>query len=120
VSILGKAEANFYIAQVIDVRTGSVNDLLTPGRNAKIIGNKLKVIGNDESCGVYFVNADTQEQVKVDAADIVENQNAHLIIIVPALSAGTYQLKITTQFTGSAALLKEPRTVVFDRPLTVS
>ena len=119
VSILGKAETNFFIAQVTDMRTGSVNDVLTPGRNAKIAGSKLKIAGKDGACGVYFVNADTQERVKVEEADIVENQNAHLMVIIPALTAGTYHLEITTQYTGGSSLLKEPRSTVFDRPLTV-
>jgi hypothetical protein len=57
VSILGKAESGFFIAQVTDLRTGGINDLLTPGRNAKIAGGKIKVEGSDPSRGVYFVNA---------------------------------------------------------------
>jgi hypothetical protein len=120
VSVLGKAEVNFLVAQVTDIRTGSVNDLLTPGHNARITGNKLKVIGKEEACGVYFINEDTQERIKVDAADIVENQNSHLMLLIPALAAGVYKLEITTQYAGSTTLLKEPRTTIFDRPLTVS
>jgi hypothetical protein len=119
VSILGRAEANFFIAQVTDMRTGSVNDLLTPGRNARIAGSKLKIAGKDDACGVYFANADTQERIKVDTMDIVENQNARLLVVIPALAAGTYKLEITTQYTGGSASLKEPRTTVFDRSLTV-
>jgi hypothetical protein len=124
VSILGKAETSFFIAQVTDMRTGSVNDLLTPGRNAKIAGGKLKIAGTvekEEVCGVYFVNADTAERVKVETADVVENKNAHLLVVVPALAAGTYHLEVTTQFMGGGgALLKEPRTAALDKPLTVS
>jgi hypothetical protein len=119
VSIMGKAESGFFIAQVTDIRTGSVNDLLTPGRNAKIAGGKLKVEGTDPSCGVYFVNAQDGTRLKVDAEDIVENQNANLLIITPALAAGTYHLEVTSQYTG-AKLLKEPRTTVFDHLLTVA
>jgi hypothetical protein len=118
VSILGKAETVFFISRVVDVRSGSVNDLLTPGRNARIEGGKLKIAGEQPACGVYFVNAADQTRVKVDAADIVENQNAHLLVIVPALAAGTYHLEVTTQYAGSN-ILKEPRTTVFDRPLMV-
>jgi hypothetical protein len=119
VNVLGKAKSAFFIAQVTDIRTGSVNDVLTPGRNANITGNKLKIAGTEAACGVYFVNVDTQERVKVEEADIVENQNAHLLVIIPALVTGTYHLEITTQFTGGSALLKEPRSIMFDRPLTV-
>jgi hypothetical protein len=121
VQILGKAESGFFIAEVTDLRTKSVNDLLTPGRNARITGGKLKVEGSDPSCGVYFVNEADLSRVKVDEADIVENQNAHLLVIVPALQAGTYRLEVTTQYMSSGSkLLKEPRTASFDRLLTVA
>jgi hypothetical protein len=120
VSILGKAETSFFVAQVTDMRTGSVNDLLTPGRNAKITGNKLKIAGKEDVCGVYFVYADSAGRTKVDPADIVENQNAHLLVVVPVLAAGTYHLEVTTQYSTGTSLLKEPRTTIFDKPLTVS
>jgi hypothetical protein len=120
VDVLGKAESGFFIAQVTDMRTGSVNDLLTPGRNARITGGKVKIEGDDPSCGVYFVNAGTGERVKVDAADIVENQNAHILIVIPPLPAGTYRLEATTQYSGGNKPLKAPRTAVFDRLLTVA
>ena len=121
VDILGKADSGFFIAEVFDVRTGSVNDLVTPGRNAKISGSKLKVEGDDSSCGVYFVNEADGTRIKVDDEDIVENVNAHLLIIVPALPSGTYRLEVSTQFTtGSGRFLKTPRTTVFDRLLTVA
>jgi hypothetical protein len=121
VSILGKAESTFFIAQVTDMRTSSVNDLLTPGRNAKITGNKIKIEGGDPSCGVYFVNAGTGERTKVDAADIVENKNTQLLVVTPALAEGSYYIEISTQFTGSGGrTLKTPRTALFDRLLTVA
>jgi hypothetical protein len=37
------------------------------------------------SGGAYFVNEADGSRTKVDAADIVENRNAHLLVIVPAL-----------------------------------
>jgi hypothetical protein len=120
VSVLGKAESGFFIAQVTDLRTGSVNDLLTPGRNAKITGGKIKVEGDDPSCGVYFVNEADGSRVKVDAEDIVENQNAHLLIVIPALAAGTYRLEVTTRYSGGNHPLKSARTAIFDRPLTAA
>jgi hypothetical protein len=59
--------------------------------------------------------------VKVDEADIVENMNLHLLIIIPALPTGTYRLEVTTQYTGGGGrLLKTPRTATFDRLLTVA
>jgi hypothetical protein len=120
VNILGKAESGFFIAVVNDLRTGSVNDLLTPGRNLRIIGGKLKVEGDDPSCGVYFVNEADGSRIKVDAEDIVENLIAHILIVIPALVPGTYRLEVTTQFAGGGKLLKAPRTAAFDRLLTVA
>ena len=121
VNILGKAESGFFIAEVSDLRTGSVNDLLTPGRNARISGGKLKVEGNDPSCGVYFVNEADGTRVEVDKLDIVENQNTRLLIVIPALASGTYRLEVSTQYTGATGkFLKAPRTTAFDRLLTVA
>jgi hypothetical protein len=138
VNILGRAEPGFFIAEVTDLRTGSVNDLLTPGRNLRITGGKLKVEAApdpdggsapagtadaqgapSDPCGVYFVNQGDGSRVKVDEADLVENQNAHLLIVIPSLDKGTYRLEVTTQFTGNRPL-KAPRTTAFDRLLTVS
>ncbi|MDR1949983.1 MAG: DUF4469 domain-containing protein [Spirochaetaceae bacterium] len=120
VSILGKAELNFFIGQVTDMRTGSVNDLLTPGRNARITGSKIKIAGEDPANGLYFVNEAGTERVKVDETDIMENKNAQLLVIIPPLAAGTWHPEVTTQYTGAGdRFLKDPRTAVFDRQLTV-
>ena len=119
VNILGVADASLSVAQVKDVKTGSVNDLLTSERNLRIIGSKLKIAGDNPTNGIYFVNQATQVRTKVDISDIVYNNPSELIILVPALPAGAYQLEITTQFAGTN-LLKEPRTTVFDKILTVS
>ncbi|MDR1325590.1 MAG: DUF4469 domain-containing protein [Treponema sp.] len=121
VDILGKAESGSFIAEVTDLRTHSVNDLLTPGRNARITGGKLKVEGDDPTCGVYFVNEADGSRIKVDAADIVENLNAHLLIVIPALVTGTYRLEVVTQYAGGGSkFLKVPRTAIFDRLLTAT
>jgi hypothetical protein len=121
VDILGKADSGFFIGEVVDIRSGSVNDLLTPGRNLKISGGKVKIEGEEPSCGLYFVNVADGGRVQVDAQDIVENQNSRLLIIIPALSVGTYHLELTTQYmSGGGKTLKEPRTLVFDHLLTVA
>ncbi|SDI32163.1 protein of unknown function [Chryseobacterium taeanense] len=118
VNILGVAESSAVILQVTDVKSGSVNDLLTPGRNLKIVGSKIKVAGEDPSVGIYFVDATTQARTKVDTSDIVTNNPSEIIVVIPELSAGTYNLEIVTQFTDSS-MLKQPRTALLDKPLTV-
>jgi hypothetical protein len=95
------------LQEASDKRTGSVNDLLTPGRNAKISDGKLKVEGTDPSYGVYFVNETDGVRVKVDPADIVENVNA--LLLIPALPVGSYRLEVTTQYGGNARPLRKAR-----------
>ncbi|WP_346983678.1 DNA-binding domain-containing protein [Chryseobacterium sp. POE27] len=118
VEILGVAEASAIILQVTDVKSGSVNDLLTPGRNLKIAGSKIKVAGNDPFVGVFFVNTTSNVRTIVEESDMVTNNPSELIVVVPPLPAGTYHLEVVTQYAGSI-MLKEPRTAVFDRELTV-
>jgi len=118
VVITGVAQAALYIAQVTDVKTGSVNDMLTPNRNLRISGSKIKIAGDNAANGVWFVNQETRERTRVDAADMVTNNPSELVIVIPELTAGTYMLEVVTQFTNST-LLKEPRTSAFDRILTV-
>jgi hypothetical protein len=118
VEILGVADTNLHVLQVVDVKTGSINDLLTPDRNLRIAGSKIKIAGTDESVGVYFVNQDTAEKTKVDPSEVVTNNPSELIIVIPELVSGTYKLEVTSQF-AHTAILKEPRTTVFDRMLTV-
>jgi hypothetical protein len=118
VEVLGVAGTGSEIAQVVDVKTGSVNDLLTPGRNLKITGYKLKIAGENAGNGVWFMDQASGARTKVDATDVVVNNPSELIVVTPELSAGTYQLEVTTQYVVSS-LFKEPRTTVFGKTLTV-
>lgn len=118
VSILGIADSACSILQVTDVKSGSVNDLITPGRNLKISGNKIKVAGDNPNNGVFFVNTTTQERVVVESNDMVTNNPSELIIVIPDLASGTYTLEVLTQFSGTQ-MLKEPRMASFDKILTV-
>jgi hypothetical protein len=118
IDILGIADASCTITQVIDVKTGSISDLLTPNRNLKINGSKIKILGDNATNGVYFVNQETDELIKVEDSDMVTNNPSELIIVIPALDAGNYQIEVKTQY-GSGAPLKEAKTTVFERILTV-
>jgi hypothetical protein len=121
VTITGRADVAACIFQVLDVKTSSINDLLTPGRNLHINGLKIKVAGDDAACGVYFINQDTQARTRVDDTDVAINKPSELMIIIPELDAGTYKVELVTQFSGhSKNLLKKPRTALFDRILTVA
>jgi hypothetical protein len=119
VEILGVADAGPRLDQVIDVKTGSVNDVITPGRNLRILGHKIKIAGENALNGVTFTWANGSTSLKVPKEDIVINAASEIMIVVPpTLTAQKYQLKVTTQYSG-ANLVKVPRTVIFDKPLTV-
>jgi hypothetical protein len=118
VEILGVADTGARVDQVVDMKTGSVNDVITPGGNLKITGHKIKIAGTDVMNGIYFATGTAT--IIVPAKDIIINQPSEIIIVIPAtLTAKTYQLKITTQYSSGSTFLKKPRTVLFDKILTV-
>ncbi|GHT72359.1 hypothetical protein FACS189456_0650 [Bacteroidia bacterium] len=119
VDIQGVAESGLYIAQVLDVKTGSVNDIITPNRNLKISGHKLKIVGDNTDNGIYFVAEAGGTRTKVDVSDLVTNNPSELVIVIPALAVGAYKVEVATQYAGGGTLLKEPRTTLFDKTLTV-
>jgi hypothetical protein len=119
VDVLGVAETGVFIGQVTDVKTGSVNDLLTPNRNLIIVGDRLKLAGTNPDVGVYFIDQDTGVATKVDPTDVVTNNPSELIIVIPTLSGRKYKVEVKTQFSSGSTLLKEPRSMVFDAELTV-
>lgn len=119
VKIMGVAETGLYIGQVEDMKSRTVNEVLTPGFNLRVTGTKLRVVGDKPGVGIFFRETATNTATKVDEGDIVINNPSELMIIIPALPAGTYQLEITTQFSTNKQWLKEPRTSVFEKPLTV-
>ena len=117
VQVMGVGESGITISHVVDSKTGSVNDLITPNGTLKIKGGKLKVAGDSAEVGVFFED-ETGNAVQVEMRDIIVNNPSELLVQVPDLAAGRYQLTVRTQFSG-ATLLKEPRTTVYDKLLTV-
>ena len=116
--ILGMAKSNLYIKQVTDCKTGIVNARLTPQYNLEISGNMLKIVGDHPDVGVYFMNLQTNERIKVESVEIVKNLRSSLLVMIPVLDAGDYCLEIITQYTTSGTL-KEPRTTTFEHILRV-
>jgi hypothetical protein len=119
VDILGVADSGPHIFEVTDMKTGSVNDLMTPGRNLKINGQKIKIVGDNPAVGILFRSQDDPDSTyPLDLTDLVTNNPSELMIVIPALIADGYTLEVTTQYS-SNQLLKEPRTFAFDKVLTV-
>ncbi len=105
------------IMEVKDVVSGKTNETLTPGGVIQIWGSLLKIEGDHPDVGLWFV-PETGEAVK--ASVIVTNKPASIIAMIPSeLAAGSYQLRIATQFSSGASLLNTPRVHVSDKTLKV-
>jgi hypothetical protein len=73
-------------------------------------------LGDKPDAGLYFVPAGGGAEVKVDSSDLVVNNPSEVITVILSLSAGTYRVRIVTQFSGGK-YLKTPRTFTFDKDL---
>ena len=120
VEILGEQASPMSLFSITDKATAKTDGTLTKGKNAEIKGTYIKVEGENEANGVYFKNLDTQADTKLPAENIVLNEPSRLLILVPdTLTAGNYELRVTTQYAKNT-LLKTPRTEVLSVPIVIS
>ena len=120
VEVLGVKDSGAGINRVTDGATGLVDSTITIGDTIDIEGDKIRVAGDAEGIGVFFVDA--SGAVTQATGRLRRNDPKFVQIQVPAtLKESTqYTLRLVTQFTTGTILLKEPRTIVFERPLTTS
>lgn len=96
-----------YIAGSEDAATRAGNGSCTPGRNYVLNGRMLKIAGSDPSVGITLTSQ-SGSLIKLTAV----NNPSQLIILLPAdLTAGTYELGVTTQYAGGGKTLKTPRSM---------
>ena len=124
VEVLGVKEGGgAAIGLVTDTLTEATDGTITPGEDILIEGAKIKIAGDPDLCGVYFIPRDAPEETiyKVERR-LTQNDPSRIIARVPAtLAPGSYTLRIVTQFTSSGSImLKEPRTLEYELPLVVS
>jgi hypothetical protein len=119
VEVLGKkVDGGAVIGLVTDVTTGRTDGAISPGGDLVITGSKIKVApAGGQGLGIFFVSG-TGSEVAV-TYPLTQNDPKKIICRVPALQAGKYTLKIVTRFANSTILLKDPRTIVYELPLTV-
>jgi len=118
VQVMGVGDTSIQISHVVDMKTGSVNDLITPFGTLKIKGGRLKIVGDNPQNGVWFQGGDDEDAVRVAPNDIIVNNPSELIVVIPPLEHGKYRLVVRNQYS-VGAILKEPRTTVFEKILTV-
>lgn len=93
---------------------------ITERDSVKIYGSHIKIAGDDPACGVFFISVETKEAIKVPANFIFDNLPQSLLLVLPdELMAGTYQLKITTRYSGNSTLLKQPKTYEYSQPVVI-
>jgi hypothetical protein len=103
-----------------DVKTNTSNEKITQGGTVKIGGHNLKIAGNAPSVCVEFINVNGGSIYQVQPQDIIINNPGELIIIAPKMVIGEkVEVHVTTQYSGNSRLLKVPRSVTFERELTV-
>ena len=114
VDIEGVYDGTGWIDEFVDVDEDSVNEIFVPGDVFSISGHKIKIVGDDEACGVYFVpEEDPSKAVKVKR--LAENTSTKIIAKAPDTKFQYNRLEIRTQFTGSGStLLKNLRTIKSD------
>jgi hypothetical protein len=118
VDIEGAAESVSYIAEVRDVVSGTVDENLTPNGALTVLGSHIKIAGEDPSCGLYIVNQADEAALKL-TGNFIENNPSRISALLPALSAGTYHIRIITQYSSGSSFLKEPRQLDHSVELTV-
>lgn len=107
----------FRIRAVIDAQTKEPVDKLIANRLLVLKGEKLKIVGDDPSVGIYLVHTESGQEIHLPAASLYENTNATLMFFVPDLQPGTYQLKVCTQYAGNTTALTKPCTLAYSRVL---
>jgi len=119
VDVLGVKDGGAYITLVTDTTTGRIDGTMTSGDDILIAGDKLKIAPeDDERLGIFFVN--TEGEITQVTRRLTQNMPKKLLARVPELPAGQYTLRVITRFSNASTLLKDPRTIDYDRPLVVN
>ena len=107
------------VVEVRDVLSGTSNEKLTPMGVIQVFGSGLRIEGTEPTVGLWFVPAEGA-QPPIKANVMVSNKPSSLTAMVPALDAGTYRIRVATQYAGSGSrLLKTPRITTWEKVFVV-
>lgn len=118
VKILGAKGDTAYILGSEDTATRATDGTATAGRNYRLQGRQIKVWGTDPAVGITLTDSKSVV-TKIPTDMIAVNNPSEVILLLPAdLADGSYELRLTTQYSGSGSkTLKEPRTLT--RTITI-
>lgn len=117
VEVLGVKESGAFIGLVTDTFTGKTDGTITANEDIMIEGDKLKIMPEDDSSvGVFFTTEDGD--MKPVTRRLTQNDPKKIIARVPELEHGReYTLQIITRYSNSSTLLKEARTIIYEKKL---
>jgi len=111
VEIIGVADTNGFIDEFFDINSVNANETVTANGQFIIMGNKIKITGDNPDCGIYFEPiGEPNNRIKV-IAPLAENSTSKLIGLTPmTITDKTFKVVIVTQFNGSSGtFLKNPK-----------
>lgn len=117
--IEGYGENEALIQYVYDYTTKEENEVITPNRNVRLDGNKIRITGDDETVGLYLVNSETNERTKVPEELILENTARKVLFLCPDLTPGMYTIEIFTQQMYGKSMVRNVSVVKYDGFLQV-
>jgi len=98
------------ITAVYEPNTNNLAYTISSNRNLLIKGYRIKLMGDDPQVGIHLQHTETNEVTTVPKNFIVNNTHGTLLVMLPTLAPGSYQLMITTQYIGNGILFAQPRT----------
>ena len=107
----------FKIWTITDLQTNQHTNKLVMNRVLVIRGEKVKISGNNPTVGLYLLHKETNSEIQFSPSELLANGDTKLELIVPELAAGSYQLKVTTQYSGNGKPLVKPRSYTYERTL---
>lgn len=107
------------VTDVFDLESKG-NAVLTRGGFLNISGTNIRIGGDSEEVGLYFMHSqDDSKDVKLSAEKLGINTQTRLACVIPSgLEAGTYRLKVVTQALSSKTYRKKPTAFTFQTELT--
>jgi hypothetical protein len=120
VEILGVRESGAFIGLVTDTLTRLTDGSITAGEDIRIDGHKIRIAPEDEAgLGVFFI--DSSGVSHPVTRTLTRNDPKTLLARVPVdLPVGEYSLHVVTRFTSGNNLLKEPRTIEYEKFLFIN
>ena len=112
VSLVVQSQHDPQIDAVRDLFSQKDNEIITCGKSLRVSGNRIRILGTLEDCGVYCVPQDGSEPIKVKEEHIFTNTPSLVEFFVPPeLEKDTqYAIRICTQFSSGKITVKELRT----------